>query len=173
MDVLLFFLPQLQAIADKNKDMVPIGKTSEHIDEEDEDEEDDDADDDDDSDTNDDDELDTDMIDDRDSPDDVRNTYKQFYLNLIKRNKFRSFSQHLEFSTSVKNLFLKRLCVFIYGNFELIWVFDWSMITWPIHIHSMHCKTLTMSFRCHGTCIDHITMDQSETQISRSMIFVL
>ena len=71
---------QLQAIGDKNKDIVPIGKTSEHIDDEEEEDEDDDADDDDDSNTNDDDELDTDMIDDRDSPDDVCGSYYGFSM---------------------------------------------------------------------------------------------
>ena len=70
----------MQAIGDKNKDIVPIGKTSEHIDDEEEEDEDDDADDDDDSDTNDDDELDTDMIDDRDSPDDVCSSYYGFSM---------------------------------------------------------------------------------------------
>ena len=64
--------------------MVPIGKMSEHIDEEEEDEEDDEADDDNDSDTNDDDELDTDMIDDRDSPDDVS---LECTVVLIRANK--------------------------------------------------------------------------------------
>ena len=70
----------MQAIGDKNKEIVPIGKTSEHIDDEEEEDEDDDADDDDDSDTNDDDELDTDMIDDRDSPDDVRGSHYGFSM---------------------------------------------------------------------------------------------
>ncbi len=60
----------MKAIGETNNDLVPIGKTSEHADEEEEEDEEEDGDDDD-SDTNDDDELDTDMIDDRDSPDDV------------------------------------------------------------------------------------------------------
>ena len=63
---------QLQAIAAKDSDVVPFGKTtSDHLGDEEEEEEEDDEAVDDESDTNDDDELDTDMIDDRDSADEV------------------------------------------------------------------------------------------------------
>ena len=39
----------------------------------------------------------------------------------------------------------------------------------------MHCnaKHVAMLLVCHGTCIENVTMDQSEIQISRSMIVML
>ncbi len=57
----------LQSIADKDKTLLPIGKTSEQQDEDEDEEDDDDGDDDEESDSTNDDELDTDMI--GDSPD--------------------------------------------------------------------------------------------------------
>ncbi|ELT88158.1 hypothetical protein CAPTEDRAFT_165289 [Capitella teleta] len=61
----------LQSIAEKDSQLLPIGKSSEQFNEDCYDDDDDDGDVDDDTDSNEDDELETDMIDDRDSPDQV------------------------------------------------------------------------------------------------------
>ncbi|XP_025085818.1 anaphase-promoting complex subunit 15-like [Pomacea canaliculata] len=62
----------LHNVGSKDAHLIPIGKTLEQMDEDDEEDEDDGEEDDEESDTNDD-ELDTDLMDDRDSADDASN----------------------------------------------------------------------------------------------------